>query len=325
MLEISARNIKIWSRLGPRAVYGMALTDEIMADNRIYAMSADLGQSSGLVRLMIAEPNRYINVGIAEQNLIGVAAGMAKAGLIPFASSFAPFITLRCADQVRMNLGYMGLNIKLVGLSSGCSMGYLGYSHYGMEDLAFLRAIPGMVILSPSDCGQVVSAIHTAIGHDGPVYIRLTGEPGMPVVHEKGAEMMIGGSHLVRQGQDVAFIATGSMVAIAMDVSEQLSTEGIECSVIDMYSISPIDQKMLDRIPGSTNLIVTVEEHGVIGGLGSAVSEYLSTKKSSPPILRIGMPEQYFKVGSYSFMLEKCGLTPEQIAKNVREKMRVYV
>lgn len=320
MLEITAKNIRTWSRLGPRAVYGMALSDIIEDDARVYALSADLGQSSGLSRLMELHPERYLNLGIAEQNMIGVAGGLAKTGLIPFASSFAPFITLRCADQVRMNLGYMNLNIKLAALSSGCSMGYLGYSHYGIEDLALMRAIPNVSILAPADCGQVVSAVRTAASHDGPVYIRLTGEPGMPAVYQEEHVMTIGGSHVLAEGRDVAFVAVGSMTAAAVKARDILEAEGISCGVVDMYSVKPIHEAALERLEPA-RLVVTLEEHSVIGGLGSAVAEYFSARRNHPPVLRLGMPDGYCKAGSYPYMLKQCGLTPEQIAERVKERI----
>lgn len=321
MTEITPMDIKMWSRLGPRATYGIALSELIEEDERILALSADLGQSSGLLRLMTTKPERYVNVGIAEQNLIGVAAGMTKAGFIPFASSFAPFITLRCADQIRMNLGYMNLNVKLVGLGSGCSMGYLGYSHYGMEDIALLRAIPNLTILSPADCGQIVGMVRLAAEHDGPVYIRLTGEPGMPTAYAEKFDVEIGGANILREGCDIAFIATGSMVIEAVKAAEQLEEQGFRCSVADMYSIKPLNMDVLDAVSQDVKLLVTVEEHSVIGGLGSAVAEYISSKKHVVPILRLGMPDEYLKAGSYTYMKEQYGLTADKIAMRVAQKL----
>ena len=165
-MEVNKRSIKMWSRLGPRATYGLAMLDLIEKDERIYALSGDLGGSSGLQRLMETHPDHYLNTGIAEQNLLGVSAGLAKEGLIPFASSFAPFITHRCADQIRMNMGYMHLNIKTVGLGSGISMGILGNSHYGAEDLAFMKSVPGMTILSPCDCAELVKCVEAAAEYE---------------------------------------------------------------------------------------------------------------------------------------------------------------
>lgn len=319
MFEVTSKNIKQWSRLGPRATYGIVLAKLATLDDRIVALSADLGQSSGLSRLMTTIPERYINVGIAEQNLIGVAAGMAKAGLIPFASSFAPFITLRCADQIRMNMGYMNLNIKIVGLSSGCSMGYLGYSHYGIEDIALLRAIPNLMILSPADCGQIAEMIDLAIRYEGPVYIRLTGEPGMPIVYPESKDVKIGGANTLREGKDIVIIATGSMVIEAIKAAEIFKGRNFQCSVVDMYSIKPLNTDVLDILTTDTKLLVTIEEHSVISGLGSAVSEYISSKISNVRVLRLGMPDTYLKAGSYTYMKEQFGLTAEGIVAKVEE------
>ncbi len=313
MLEITKKNARQWSRLGPRAVYGMAIYDLVENNDRVYAMSADLGGSSGLKRLMGTYPDRYLNVGIAEQNLIGVAAGLAKEGLIPYASSFAPFITMRCADQIRMNMGYMHLNIKAVGLGSGVSMGYLGNSHYGVEDIAVMRAIPGMTILSPADCGELVKCVYAAEKHDGPVYIRLTGEPGMPVVYSDEFDFLIGHGRILRQGDGVAIVATGSMVDRAVKVAEALSENDINATVVDMCTVKPIDEDLLAGLADTHNIIFTVEEHSTINGMGAAISQFYSKTKIRPQVINIGIPDVYLKCGDYQYMLDKCGLSVHNI------------
>lgn len=313
MLEITKKNARQWSRLGPRAVYGMAIYNLVESNDRVYAMSADLGGSSGLKRLIGTYPDRYLNVGIAEQNLIGVAAGLAKEGLIPYASSFAPFITMRCADQIRMNMGYMHLNIKAVGLGSGVSMGYLGNSHYGVEDIAVMRAIPGMTILSPADCGELVKCVYAAAKHDGPVYIRLTGEPGMPVVYKDEFDFSIGHGRILRQGDGVAIIATGSMVDQAVKVAEALSENNINATVVDMCTVKPLDEDLLAGLADTHNIIFTVEEHSVINGMGASISQFYSKTKIRPQVINLGLPDVYFKCGDYQYMLDKCGLSVQNI------------
>lgn len=320
-MDFNVKQAKQWSRLGPRAVYGMAMLELMQKNERVYALSADLGVSSGLQRVMKAYPQRYLNTGIAEQNLIGVSAGLAKEGLVPFASSFAPFITLRCADQVRMNMGYMHLNMKTVALGSGVSMSSLGNSHYGNEDLAFMRSIPGMTILSPADCGQLTQAVYAAAEWDGPVYIRLTGEPNMPIVYEESGAYEIGRATVLKKGKDVTLIATGSMVALALETADTLKTKGIEAGVIDMHTLKPLDTGCLDDVCGSSKLLATIEEHGKIGGLGSAVAEYVAQMDQRAPLLMFGIPDRYMKAGDYSYMLEQSGLTVEHIVSAVCDKL----
>lgn len=320
-MELNAKSTRKWSILGPRATYGMELLDMVSRRDDVYALSADLGISSGLSRMMSAYPDRFLNSGIAEQNLIGICAGLAKEGLVPFASSFAPFITHRCADQVRMNMGYMHLNIKTVGLASGVSMGTAGNSHFGLDDLSFMRAIPGMTILSPCDCGELVKSLNAAADYEGPVYIRLTGEAGMPRVYEDDFEYEIGKSITLREGEDVLIIATGSMVYVALKAADILSENGISAKVVDMHTIKPLDTSSIDDIAKSTRLIVTLEEHSINGGLGTAVSQYVAGKSGLPRVSCIGLPEEYLKVGQYSYILEKYGLTPDQVAKRIQEEV----
>ncbi|MBO6215062.1 MAG: transketolase [Lachnospiraceae bacterium] len=313
-MDITKRNVKMWSRIGPRATYGLALQELISKNNKVYALSADLGASSGLSRLMSEMPDHYLNVGIAEQNLIGVSAGMAREGLIPFASSFAPFITHRCEDQVRMNMGYMHLNIKTVGLGSGISMSILGNSHYGLTDLSVMTAISGMTILSPCDCAELVLCVEKAAEMEGPVYIRMTGEPGMPMVYEEDFGFEIGKAHRLTSGRDVLILATGSMVYQALKASEILNESSIEASVIDMHTIKPLDTSVIDTM---YRLIVTIEEHSAIGGLGSLVCSYIATEGLGIKVLKLGLPDDYLKPGSYEYMLDQVGLTPDRIAEKV--------
>lgn len=315
-MEITRRNAKMWSRMGPRATYGLVLRDIIANNEKIYALSADLGGSSGLSRLMTDIPDHYLNVGIAEQNLIGISAGLAREGLIPFASSFAPFITLRCADQVRMNMGYMHLNIKAVGLGSGVSMSILGNSHFGMMDLALMNAIPGMTVFSPCDCAQLAVCMDEASKYKGPVYIRMTGEPGMPMVYEENCEFKIGKANRLREGKDILIIATGSMVYYSIKAADILSDEGIEACVMDMHTIKPVDVSVFDD-ESVYKMIVTVEEHSVIGGLGATINSIVSKKGNCPRTINIGLPDDYIKAGSYEYLRDSLGLNEFRIAERI--------
>lgn len=319
MIQITRRDAKLWSRLGARATYGMAILEMAKQRDDFYVMSADLCQSSGLFKFREEFPDRFINSGIAEQNLIGVAAGLAKDGTNIFASSFAPFVTMRACEQVRMNMGYMQLNIKTVGLGSGLIMAQLGNSHYGVEDGSVMRVIPGMTVVNPADGVEIMKTVEALCDYPHPTYLRLTGGPGLPMVHEDDIDFQIGKAIQIREGKDIAIIACGTMVYYAKKAAELLAEKGIEASVIDMHTIKPLDTAAVDAELGK-KLIVTVEEATIIGGLGSAVAEYLAPKKQKPAQLMLGIKDTFPHAGTYQYLLEQCRLTGEQIAEDI-EKM----
>ncbi len=320
-MELKKNSIKVWSRAGARAVYGMAIMELAKEKSDFYVVTADLAVSSGLARFVTEYPDRFINVGIAEQNLIGIAAGLAKDGTAVFATSFAPFITMRACEQVRMNMGYMGLNIKTVGLGSGLIMGYLGNSHYGIEDVSVMRCIPGMTIVSPADGLEIFKAVEAIEKYQGPVYLRLTGGPNLPIVYEEDFDFQLGKANVIMHGTDVTIIATGSMVYYAIETSKRLAAQGIKCSVVDMHTIKPLDGECLDSL-SNTRLMVTLEEHTIIGGLGSAVLEYMGSKKERPPVLTLGIHDFYPHTGDYEYLLKQCGLTAEKISKQIWEQLK---
>lgn len=312
-MEITRSKTKLWSKLGSRAVFGMALTELAKERNDFYVLTGDLCHSSGLARFEEEFPQRLINMGIAEQNMVGVAGGMAKDGTPVFATSFAPFITMRACEQVRMNMGYMQLNVKTVGLGAGLVMAQLGNSHYGLEDVAVMRSIPGITIVSPADCTEIVKSVEAIADYKGPVYLRLTGGPGNPAVYREDYDFAIGKANILRQGKDVAIVAAGTMVYQSLQAAENLAEQGIEATVIDMHTIKPLDVECLESLT-KYSLIVTVEEHTVIGGLGSAVAECLASKKQKPAQLLIGIEDNFPHAGSYEYLLRECGLVGEQIA-----------
>ena len=279
-------------------------------------MSADLCQSSGLFKFREEFPDRFINSGIAEQNLIGVAAGLDKDGTCIFASSFSPFITMRACEQVRMNMGYMQLNIKTVGLGSGLIMAQLGNSHYGIEDGSVMRAIPGITVVNPADGVEIMKTVEALCDYPHPAYLRLTGGPGLPIVYEDDIDFQIGKAIQVREGKDVAIIACGTMVYYAKQAAEILAEKGIDASVIDMHTIKPLDTAAVDA-ELSKKLIVTVEEATIVGGLGSAVAEHLASKKVKPAQLMLGIKDTYPHAGTYQYLLENCRLTGPQIAEDI--------
>ena len=253
--------------------------------------------------------------------MIGVAAGLAKEGSVVFASSFAPFITMRAAEQVRMNMGYMDLNIKTVAIGSGVSMSFLGNSHFGLEDAAIMRAIPNMTVVSPADCAEIVKTVFAAAEYPHPMYIRLTGAVGFPVVYEDDYDFQIGKAVEIKSGTDVSIVATGSMVYESLEAAKILQEEGISVSVLNMHTIKPLDTKALDILISKGKTIFTIEEHSITGGLGSAVAEYISSIPNSPVVNRIGLPDEFVITAEYRYILEKYGLVGSQIANTIKQKI----
>ena len=295
-MEIKKSEITRWAAMGPRAAFGMAVLKLYEEEPDFFVMSADLGSSSGLARFYSKYPDAFVNVGIAEQNLIGVAAGLAKDGTPVFATSFAPFISMRASEQIRMNMGYMSLNIKAVGLGSGLAMNTLGASHFGLEDIAVMRTIPGMTVLCPSDGLQIAKCVEAS----------------------KHFDYEIGKAIILKQGNDVAFIATGSIISQTLKAANLLEEKGITCKVIDMHTVKPLDKDTLNSLT-EYKLIVTVEEHNIFGGLGSAVAEYYANRKERPRQLMLGVNDFYPHPGKYEYLLNECGLTPEKISERVME------
>ncbi len=322
-MKITGKENKQWSRLGSRATYGQAILMLAEKLDNLMVLSADLGNSSGLDRFKATYPDKFLNIGIAEQNMIGVAAGLAKEGSVVFASSFAPFITMRAAEQVRMNMGYMDLNIKTVAIGSGVSMSFLGNSHFGLEDASIMRSIPNMTVVSPADCAEIVKTVFAAAEYPHPMYIRLTGAVGFPVVYEDDYDFQIGKAVEIKNGTDVSIVATGSMVYESLEAAKILEEAGISVSVLNMHTIKPLDTDALDILIKKGKTIFTIEEHSITGGLGSAVAEYVSSKPNSPVVNRIGLPDEFVITAEYRYILEKYGLVGIQIANTIKEKIKI--
>ncbi|MDD3235406.1 MAG: transketolase C-terminal domain-containing protein [Candidatus Cloacimonetes bacterium] len=231
MENVKPSEVKIWSRLGSCGAFGMAMTRLAQRYENLAVITADLCFYSGLERFKASNPDKFYNVGIAEQNMVGVAAGMASEGMNVFATTYATFASMRACDQVKVNMGYMRLPVKLVGMTGGLTTGILGATHTSIEDLAIMRAIPNIVILSPSDALSVVGLTEAAAKYDGPVYIRLTGTMPSPIIYDKDTEFEIGKAKVLADGDDVSIVATGATVATAVNVANALKYEGVECRV----------------------------------------------------------------------------------------------
>lgn len=314
------KNARFLSMLGHRGTFSIMMTELAEQMDNLIVMTADMGYLTGLEKFKQKYPEQFYNVGIAEQNMIGIAAGLAKAGNIIFATTYANFITMRSYEQIRLNLGYMKFNVKVVGTGGGLSMGMSGNSHYGLEDMALMRAIPNIMVVSPADGIEIAKTLLAAAKHEGPMYIRLSGALNQPSVYKEDYNFELGKAITLKEGTDLTIIATGTMVYESLKAAEELEAQGISVQVVNMHTIKPLDTQVIDKALKETKLIVTVEEHSIIGGLGSAVADYKSTKSTLVPQLKIGLPDEFGVVGEYKYLLEYYGLTAKHIAQRVKER-----
>lgn len=322
-MAVDRKELRAYSMLGEQGAFFSRLAEHASKDNTFAVLAADLAQSSGLGKFMRDCPNQFYNVGIAEQNMLSIAAGLAKTGFHVFAATFANFITMRSCEQIRVHLGYMKLPITLVGTRAGIVNGPLGNSHYCFEDIALMRAIPNLVIVSPADAYEAVKAADAAVKSDQPMYIRLTGKFNTPMVYKEDYDFRLGKAVTLKEGTDVAIFATGTMAANAIKASQLLEESGISAAVINMHTIKPLDTEVLDAYAKSMKLWVSLEEHSIVGGLGGAIAEYKATLRQSPPQLFLGLPDAYGKAGEYEWLLEKYGLTAKKICERIMEKMNL--
>ena len=321
-MEINRINIRTWSMLGARRTFGTVMDSYANEFDKLFVMSGDLASSSGLDRFLNNHPEKFLSAGIAEQNMVGIASGLAADGYVPFITSFSPFITGRCYDQIRMHLGYMHHNVKLVGLAAGVGVGIQGNSHYGLDDVALMRAVPGMMIVEPADCTEVAKAVKAIYDYNGPVYLRLIGEAGCPIVNKEDYNFELGKAITMREGENVAMVCAGTMVYQSLQAAKILADSGIECKVINMHTIKPIDKDALDCIRGF-KLVVCIEEANVMGGLGSAVAEYLVSKPDCPIVKIYGINDCFPHAGTYKFMLNQLELDGQHLAERIKETLHV--
>jgi len=314
---INDRNIKIWSTIGARATLGIAALELAKEIDNLMVLTCDVSTSAGLDRFRKTYPEKYLDLGIAEQNMIGVAAGLASEDFNVITTTFAPFQTMRCCEQIKVNLGYMGQKICMVGIASGLALGTLGYTHCCIEDIGILRSIPGITIISPADSLETVKAIEAAVKSKNPSYIRLTGSSNNPIVYNHDYDFVIGKSIILKEGEDITIFCSGSMVYECLKAAEILEAKKkISAKVVNMHTIKPLDKKVIEEACNS-KLIVSVEEHNIIGGLGSAIAEYKSCLNKSPRQLFLGVKDTYSKGGNYRFLLEKHRLNSEKIVEDI--------
>ena len=300
-----------------RESYGNTLVELGKEDNRIVVLDADLAGATRTAYFKKAYPDRHIDCGIAEANMVGIAAGLATAGMIPFISSFAMFAAGRAYEQIRNSVGYPHLNVKIGATHAGISVGEDGATHQCNEDVALMRTVPGMVIINPADDVEARAAVRAAAMYDGPVYMRF-GRLAVPVINDTADyKFEIGKGIQLSEGEDVTLVATGLMVAKALEAVKYLEADGIHAGVIDIHTIKPLDSEIILKAAGKTGKIVVLEEHSVIGGLGSAVSELLS-ELFPIPVKRIGINDVYGRSGPAEVLLHYYGLDAEGIYRQVK-------
>jgi transketolase len=300
-----------------RRAFGEAL-DELMArDERIVVIDADLSKANGTFSLRDKYPERALNVGVTEQNMASIAAGMASYGFIPFICTFTPFATRRMCDQITISIRYAGRNVKIVGTDPGISAEMNGGTHMSMEDIGVLRSIPGMVIFEPVDAIQLVKALPKVIEYDGAVYIRMFRKT-TPLVFKEDYEFDLFKADLLKEGRDVSIFASGMMVKEALDAAEMLKVEGVDAEIINIHTIKPIDNRAVVDSAKKTGAVVTCENHNIIGGLRSAVAEVL-IEEYPVPLRSIGVKDHFGEVGKIDYLKKKYKMTGLDIVNAAKE------
>ncbi len=300
-----------------REAYGKALARIGKENENIVVLDADLSKSTKTADFKAVCPERFINMGIAEGNMMTVAAGMAACGKIPFASTFAIFATGRAFEQIRNSICYPKLNVKVCATHAGLTVGEDGASHQSVEDISLMRSIPNMVVISPSDGIETEAAIEAITKYEGPCYVRL-GRSAVPIINDnEDYKFEIGKGITLRDGKDATIVATGIMVEAALEAYNILAEEGIRVRVINIHTIKPIDEELITKAARETNLIVTAEEHSIIGGLGSSVAEVVTTHCPAT-VLRVGIKDTFGESGKPTELLKAYGLTALDIVKAVK-------
>lgn len=305
-------------KIATRESYGNALAELGSKYPQLVVLDADLAAATKTGIFKKAFPDRHIDCGIAECNMVGIAAGMAASGKIPFVSSFAMFAAGRAFEQVRNSVGYPKLNVKIGATHAGISVGEDGATHQCNEDIALMRTIPGMVVINPSDDVEAKKAVEAAILHDGPVYLRF-GRLAVPVINDReDYEFQLGRGVVLREGSDLTIVATGLCVSEALEAANKLKEDGVDAKVINIHTIKPLDEELIIAAAKETKKVVTVEEHSVIGGLGSAVCDVLSAKAPTK-VLKIGIQDTFGESGPAVELVKKYGLDAEGIYKQIKE------
>ena len=327
-MNVTSANIRKWSMLGQRgAIFGAAFPELGESVDNLKLVTADLSLLSGMDRFIQKYPEKFLNVGIAEQNMIGISAGLAMSGYNVFATTYASFIAVRSLEFVRQHLSYLGCNVKIIGSSAGVVAAKSGVSHWATEDIAFTRVLPNMQVFSPADSLEAIKIIEYAAKTEGPMYIRLSGGLNCPIVYKEDYDFIPGkltflGSQALdeskRPVKKVSIIATGLEVNFALEAAEMLAKDGINAEVVNIHTIKPIDRELILKTAEKTGLVVTVEEHSIYGGLGSAVAEVLSEEMPTV-VKRIGVNDTFGESGPAVELLHKYKLDGEGVYQQIRE------
>ena len=305
-------------KIATRESYGNALVELGKEHEDLVVLDADLAAATKTAMFQKVFPERHIDCGIAECNMVGVAAGLAATGMVPFASSFAMFAAGRAFEQIRNSVGYPKLNVKIGATHAGISVGEDGATHQCNEDIALMRTIPGMVVINPSDDVEARAAVKAAYEHHGPVYLRF-GRLAVPVINDNEEyKFELGKGITLKDGKDVTIIATGLPVSESLEAAEMLEKDGISVRVINIHTIKPLDEEIIEKAAKETGKLVTVEEHSVIGGLGSAVCDVVA-EKAPAKVMKIGINDVYGESGPALELIKKYGLDAESIYKKVKE------
>jgi transketolase len=318
---------KSWDMVGSLNLSLQLPTGQVLLDlaaagrDDIVVCTADLGRPTQVINFGRRYPERYFNFGIAERNMIGAAAGLATTGLLPVISNYSFFLALMGAENIRNDIAYPNLKVRMVGTHSGIAMGFYGTSHHCNEDIGLLRAIANLVVMAPCDAHAIRAALTSTIDHDGPIYFRVGRGREAPIYAEP-PDWRIGGSTTLREGRHATVFAIGNLVKASLDAAEILAAEGIELGVVDSYSIRPIDEAPILAAARTQGVVFTAEEHNVTSGFGSAVAEVLATHGSGARLMRIGMPDQYAILGPPTHLYRHYGLDGEGVAKTVRQTLR---
>jgi len=303
-----------------RQAFSEALEELALSDSRVVVVTNDSVGSSNVGRFRKRFPERLVNVGIAEQNMVGIGAGLANGRMIPFVCGASCFLTGRALEQIKVDLGYTRANVKLCGMSSGLAYGPLGPTHHSIEDLAWTRVIPNLTVLVPADPIETAQAVRAAASIEGPVFLRLSRMP-VPAVHSPAYRFEVGSAVTLREGEHLSILANGTMVCRALEAADRLARRGVSARVLNMSTVQPLDREAILAAAEQTGAIVTVEEHSVHGGLGGAVAEVVVSHRPVPMRI-LGIPGVFAPTGSPSWLLEHFGLTPEGICKAAMELLK---
>ena len=320
MIEITKKNIRVWSMLGMRRILGPAMKDIIEQDRKVLFATADTGRYYAYDDLLRTYPENVVDVGIAEQNLIGASAGLQNEGFNVYAVTYATFLTSRALDQIRVNLGYMGLGVKLIGEAGGMCDGNFSATHMALEDISNTRNIPNMRVITPADGMELVKTLIALKDAAYPAYVRMTGRFPIPVIYREDYDFEIGKAVTLREGKDVVILSNGTLLGDVLKTAEMLAEKGTDCKVINLHTVKPLDEETLRAVAGY-RLVVTAEEHLLYGGLGSAVAEFYAQEPIRPRMLMLSVGTQYPKAQEYDDLLKTCGLTAPQMAESILAKL----